>query len=88
MENIVISIEKFETSEDRFLYVRMPNKCIAFSGKFMKNFTEHRILNNSVKNFEIKKLLLVRENVQPVFVKVKIQFKEESVGERFKKAVE
>jgi hypothetical protein len=62
----------------------MSNKCIVYCGKFLKNITEARILNNSQKNIEIKKILLSGEDTSKVELSiVKIQFKEEKVGKKF-----
>ena len=67
----------------------MPNKCIAFCGKFLKNITEVRVINNSKKNVEVKKILLCGENAGKVeLAVVRIGFKDDSIGEKFLKEVE
>lgn len=61
--------------------MRLANKCIALSGLLMPGTTEIRILNNSSRNLEIKKILC--QNKQPPeLVLVKIQLKDELIGSK------
>jgi len=61
----------------------MPNKCIVFTGKLLPKVTEVRSLNNSNKNLEIKKILLIQEDAgKPELVLLKIQFKDDTIGEK------
>ena len=86
---MVVSIEKFEDSASKYIYVRMANKCIALYGQLIPGITEIRVLNNNPRNVAVKKILRVMENAEkPQLVGIKIQFKEESVGERFKQEME
>lgn len=67
----------------------MPNKCIAFCGKFLKKITEVRVINNNKRNIEVKKILLCGENAGKVeLAVVRIGFKEDAIGEKFLKEVE
>ncbi len=81
LDNTMVTIEQFQNSDSKYLYVRMPNKCITFCGKFVKKVTEIRVLNNNKKNIEIKKIMLSGENVKNVGLTfLKIQFKDEAAG--------
>lgn len=63
--------------------MRMSNKCIAFTGKIVPKITEIRCLNNSSKNVEIKKILLIDEKIsKPELVLLKIQFKDDVKGDK------
>ena len=67
----------------------MANKCIALYGQLVPGITEICVLNNNARNLAVKKILRVMENAEkPQLVGVKIQFKEDSIGERFKQEVE
>jgi len=67
----------------------MANKCIALYGQLVPGITEICVLNNNARNVAVKKILRVMENAEkPQLVGVKIQFKEDSIGERFKQEVE
>lgn len=74
---MVVSVERFDGKSDKFLFVRMSNKCIAFSGKILMGVTESRVLNSSSKNVEVKKILLCGEHVgKPELTLLKLQFKD------------
>jgi hypothetical protein len=68
----------------------MSNKCIVFTGKILPKATEVRFINNSTKNIEIKKILLIDEKKpdKPEIVMLKLQFKDESTGGKLLKELE
>ena len=89
MENVTISIEKFESAPDVLLNVRMPNKCIAFGGKLIENITTARFVSSGTKNVGLTKIFKSGVNEgQPAFSSVKIQFKDDVTGDQFKKEVD
>lgn len=68
----------------------MSNKCIVFTGKILPKATEVRSINNSTKNIEIKKILLINEKRPDKLelVVLKLQFKDESMGGKLLKELE
>jgi hypothetical protein len=72
-----VSIEQIDSTEDRYLILRMPNKCVGFCGKILKGLTEIRFMKTGQKNVEIKKILQIGVGTAKAELKlVRIQFKE------------
>ncbi len=79
----MISLEKSSNSEGAYLIARMANKLVSFNGKLLKNITKIRILNNNSRNVEITKILSMATNKANELVLLRIQFKDNNVGDRF-----
>jgi len=63
----------------------MPNKCVIFRGLIIPG-TEIRVINNSSRNLEVKKLL--RTDKEAKLSMIKLQFKDETIGDQLMKAVQ
>jgi hypothetical protein len=82
-------LEQFSDNPTVYLFIRMANKVIGFSGRLLPKATQIRVLNNSSKNIEISKILECGENVKsPELCLLKLQFRDEQSGQKFKNEVD
>ena len=58
----------------------MANKCPVITATLLPNTTSIRIMNKSARNLHIQRLLI--QTTKPELIEVKIQFKEEEIGEK------
>lgn len=65
----------------------MANKVIAFDGTLLKDQTKVRILNGSSRNLEITKIL-IHEGGKRAFTQVRVQLKDETIGNKLKEEIE
>lgn len=65
----------------------MANKVIAFDGTLLKDQTKVRILNGSSRNLEITKIL-IHESGKRAFTQVRVQLKDETIGNKLKEEIE
>lgn len=65
----------------------MANKCITVSARVIPNISEIRILNDSARNVEVKKIIQEKEKEKGM-IAMKIQFKDEEIGKKFMGLIE
>ena len=86
IETVTVSLERFEGRKGAFLFVRLANKTLLFTGILVGSVSSMLKINDSSRNVELSGLLEVKGGMPSGLSKVKIQFREEADGEAFEKS--